>query len=146
MTFARRLLAACCGVLALALAPGAAAQAPQVDPGSPAGIEYQLPVDRAREEAQGGSSGGGASAAGEAPLFGAGVEPEDGGQPGASSKPKPGSGDDAQTSGASSAVVRSYADAPGGSAGELAIGAGAVGVLAIGSVAGLAWRRRAMRG
>jgi len=149
VTLPGRLLAAC--LLALALAPAAAAQAPQVDPSSPAGTEYQLPVDRAREQASGGPSGGGSttSASGEAPLFGAGVEPEgDGaGQSHASSKPKTGSGDDAQASGESSAaVVRSYADAPDGGAGALAIGAGAVGVLAIGAAAGLVWRRRGMRG
>jgi hypothetical protein len=50
------------------------------DPDSPAGVEYQLPLDRAREEAAGrerdrrrGTGEGGGSA----PLFGAGIEPPD---------------------------------------------------------------------
>lgn len=72
-------------VLVLALTAGIAVPAAtsaqdgsRPDPDSPAGVEYQLPLDRAREEAAGrerdrrrGTGEGGGSA----PLFGAGIEP-----------------------------------------------------------------------
>lgn len=61
------------GLCALAFAAPAQAQDVQVDPGSPAGVEYQLPIDRAREEA-GGVAGEMDGSSDEAPLFGKGVE------------------------------------------------------------------------
>ncbi len=53
-----------------ALAGPAAASEVHFDPESPAGKEYGLPLDQARNEAAGGES---AESAAEAPLFGAGV-------------------------------------------------------------------------
>jgi hypothetical protein len=70
-----------------AAAPVASAAEPGVtiDPGSPAGKEYALPVDRARHEAGGlpsgggsgpsGGSGSGGASSGGGELFGAGVTP-----------------------------------------------------------------------
>jgi hypothetical protein len=61
----------------LAAAPPAAAQEDGVfvDPDSPAGKEYAVPIDQARDEA----AGGGNRPAGEEPLFGEGIEPAGGG-------------------------------------------------------------------
>lgn len=68
-------------VFAALLVPGAAfASAPalqpgvHVDPGSPAGKEYQIPITAARGQAAGGSSVGSANP----PLFGVGVTPSAG--------------------------------------------------------------------
>jgi hypothetical protein len=58
------------------VAPPAVAQAAtQVDPDSPAGVEYQLPLDRARQESATSKAKGESGSPGRAPLFGAGVEP-----------------------------------------------------------------------
>lgn len=147
------------GALALSLAlatPATAQDDPQVDPDSPAGTEYQLPTDRAREEAGGGgASRTGGGAGGEAPLFGAGVKAKQSDsarqsgsakQSGSSSRggtstPQAGEQPDLGTS--TPDAVRAQAPAPdGGGSGLLAIGAGAGGVLVIGGLAGLLWRRR----
>jgi len=140
----------------LALIAPAHAQDPQVDPGSPAGTEYQLPVDRAREEAggggpdgSGGSQDGGTST--EAPLFGAGVEQE---KKTSSGTRKSGSDSDpATTAGvepdpgtSTPETVRAQAPAPdSGGSGLVAIAGGAAGVLLLGGLVGLAWRRRTVR-
>jgi hypothetical protein len=72
-----------------ALAPALAATAPavpalaqsgvHVDPGSPAGKEYALPLDQARRDAGGGggrqSGQPGSSSSGSAALFGQGIKP-----------------------------------------------------------------------
>jgi hypothetical protein len=65
------------GLLLAALLPSASAAQDEpgvhVDPGSPAGKEYEIPLEGARQEATGGrgqESGGGRAGA---PLFGAGV-------------------------------------------------------------------------
>ncbi len=51
----------------------------QLDPNSPAGVEYQLPLEQARKNARGsgspGSRGDGAGRGGGSPLFGAGIMP-----------------------------------------------------------------------
>lgn len=72
-------------VCALVMPSAAAAQeAAQPDPDSPAGVEYQLPLERARDKASGpkGPGGGepkrGASEADPPPLFGEGIAPEAG--------------------------------------------------------------------
>ena len=149
----------CLGALAIALAlaaPGpvhAQSDDPQVDPDSPAGIEYELPLDRAREEAGGGTGGGtgtdAGGTAGAAPLFGEGVRSEAGAN-GAKS-PRQGTDSDPATTasvepdgtGGTEAVVRAQAPSPDGGGGDLlAVGAGAGGVLLLGGLAGLAWRRR----
>lgn len=71
---------------ALVLPTGASAQSSvRPDPDSPAGVEYELPLDRARERAAGddgprrrGSRGGKRGPAGSAPLFGEGIGPAGG--------------------------------------------------------------------
>ena len=145
-----------CAALAvsLALATPAAAKdgAPKVAPDSPAGTEYQLPVDHARNK---GSSGGGSSPSsgtpGGAPLFGAGVEARTprpatkrqraaGAAPARTKRP---SADRTGRPATTPATIRARAAAPdGGGGGLLAIGAGAAGVLLIGGLAGLALRQR----
>lgn len=138
--------------MSLAVAAPAAAQddAPKVAPDSPAGTEYQLPVDHARNA---GSGGGGASHSsgtpGEAPLFGAGVErtsrpatkrrPAAGDAPARTKQPP---GDRTDRPASTPATIRARAAAPGGGGGLLAIGAGAAGVLLLGGLAGLALRQR----
>lgn len=158
----RLLLASMCALL---LAAPAAAQDPQVDPDSPAGREYELPIDRAREQAGAGSSrpsGAGGSDVGgasDAPLFGAGVEPEKptsgsarsgsarsgtAGDPATTAGVEP----DAQATAQASALesVRAQAPAPdGGGSALVAIGAGGGGVLLLGGLAGLTWRRRTVK-
>lgn len=181
-------------VAAAAKAPHApAAQAPQVDPNSPAGTEYQLPVDRAREQAGGGGSGGSTGTSSKSPLFGQGVGKADSGsgrgsagggadtsgsgaRGGASTttgadtgRSRSGGGGASTTTGAGTGrsrsgagggtgerpqlgiatpeILRSQAPAPeDGGGGLVSIAAGAVGVLLIGGLAGLAWRRRTLRG
>jgi len=68
----------------LTLSPATALGATRPDPDSPAGVEYELPLERARERAAGGNDGaapgrgsrpGGGAGGGAAPLFGAGVGP-----------------------------------------------------------------------
>lgn len=134
---------------ALALVAPVQAQDPQVDPGSPAGTEYQLPVDRAREEAgsDGGAGGPGNSQDGgtttRAPLFGSGVESRK-----SSSAGKSGTESERATvagveSDATPEKVRAEVPASDGGGGALvAVGGGAIGVLLLGGLAGLAWRRR----
>ncbi|MEJ7787504.1 MAG: hypothetical protein WKF96_22090 [Solirubrobacteraceae bacterium] len=66
---------------ALVAPPAATAQEPvQLDPDSPAGVEYQLPLDQARRDAAPDAGGGGprsdGGSGGPAPLFGAGIAPD----------------------------------------------------------------------
>lgn len=139
-------------VVGLVLAPSAAAQgpAPQIDRDSPAGVEYQLPVDRAREQAAGGRAAAGGPRSGavaEPPLFGVGVKaPSTRARAnGTAKKPtqepgRPAVGRDTPQ------IVRAQAPPPEGAIGGLAAAAaGGAGVLLAGGVAGLAWRRRARR-
>jgi len=97
---------------ALVMPSGAAAQSARPDPDSPAGVEYELPLDQARKDLSGdgdsdspGANGSRASdgRSGTAPLFGAGVSrpsrssDSDGGSPeggGGSSDGAPSSGSD----------------------------------------------------
>jgi len=153
-----QLLTCLCALALVAFVAPAQAQDPQVDPGSPAGTEYQLPIDRAREEAGRGSGGPvaspGGSATSEAPLFGAGVEGRRSGQ-GAGKQKSGDSGSNPRTQkdveptriGRTPEIVRSGASAPasGGSV-LVAIGGGAAGVLLLGGIAGLALRRSSTRG
>jgi hypothetical protein len=134
-------------VVMIALAPAAAAEdlAPQVDRNSPAGVEYQLPLERAREQAAGGSSTGAKAS----PLFGEGVEkvqqparrtPRRERSVARSPAPPPAPAPPAPT------IARAQAAPPeddGG--GLLAVGAAGGGVLLVGGLAGLGWRRRAAR-
>ena len=137
-------------VMCLALAAPALGQDPQVDPDSPAGTEYELPLDRAREEAGAGADTGGSSsgATGETPLFGAGVEPSKSqARRGTDSDPATVASVEPDDVTGTPGTVRAQAPAPdGGGGGLLAIGAGAGGVLLLGGLAGLLWRRRSMGG
>jgi hypothetical protein len=80
-------------LLAVAAPPAMAQQdGVFVDPDSPAGKEYAVPIDQARGDA----AGGGDSGSGEEPLFGAGIEPGSGG-----SADKPRGGEAGQNAGGS---------------------------------------------
>lgn len=148
------------GTIAVALIlaiPGAAwAQEDEVfvDPDSPAGTEYQLPLDRAREAAGGGGASGsgggsaGGAASGEAPLFGAGVERAESrsardGRATGSAGTSTGSAEAADRGAITPPAVRAQAPSPDDGGGALlAVGAGAGGVLLLGGLAGMLWRRR----
>lgn len=129
----------------LALVSPVQAQDPQVDPGSPAGTEYQLPVDRAREEAGGASGSGNSQDRGtttQAPLFGSGVESEkssSAGKSGTESERATVAGDERV---ATPETVLADAPSPDRGGALVAVSGGAIGVLLLGGVAGLAWRRR----
>ena len=73
----------------LLLASPAVAEKPgvHVDPDTPAGKEYAIPIDQARREAQGTSQPNtGHGSNGSAPLFGAGISPRSGGGAGSSDR------------------------------------------------------------
>ena len=135
------LLIVTCALWLPAVAAGQ--ESPRLDPDSPAGVEYQLPLDRAREDAAGegkGKSGEGKSP----PLFGSGVtEPE--------AKPPTASGASSDGSG-SAAGERSPGEAParktaktvpatseGGAGASVSLIAAAV--LIVGGALGLGMRR-----
>jgi hypothetical protein len=127
------------------------------DPDSPAGVEYQVPLDRARDEASGGDAPTGrpearSSAEGETAaadqLFGAGIQPRSGssdaprgeatGEQGRSSEAeRPGPG--AAPAGSARTAASIAAD-DGGSTTALTIGI-VLAVLLAGGTAGLALRR-----
>lgn len=143
-------------VMCLALAAPAQGQDPRVDPDSPAGTEYELPLDRAREEAGASGVAGGSSSSGggtgEAPLFGEGVEAtsqtakSQAGR-GTDSDPSTVAGVEPDDAAGTPETVRAQAAAPdGGGGGLVAVGAGAGGVLLLGGLAGLLWRRRSSPG
>jgi hypothetical protein len=131
-----RLVLTC--LCALALTAPAQAQSPQVDPDTPAGSEYQLPVDRAREQAREPTGAAGAAGEREQPRAG-GAKADRDRDPARSAEVEP-------RLGRSTPEVRAQAPAPddGGSA-VVAVGGAALGVLLLGGLAGLAWRRRSVR-
>lgn len=152
---ARRRLLAICGVFGamLAMTTPATAQDPKVDRNSPAGVEYQLPIERAREQAGGG--GGVGAQSGAAPLFGAGAEKvQRRGVGGSAHSAARGSARGTKASGTlkqpaldaeTPHALRTQAASPhGGSSGLLPIGAAGAGVLLAGGLVGLGWRRRAV--
>ena len=64
-----------------------------VDPDSPAGTEYAVPLEQARQEATGTSGAGAAGISGDQPLFGVGIErSSSGGAKGAKGSGVPGGG------------------------------------------------------
>jgi cobalamin biosynthesis Mg chelatase CobN len=148
----RALWSSCALIAALALVPPASAQGgadPSVDPNSPPGTEYQLPVEKAREDARGGGSG--ASGQSQAPLFGEGVQSTKPGASGKGTAGKNGTGKAADAASGDSLGVETpkiktlQAQVPAADSGgvsSLAIAGGAVGVLLVGGLAGLLWRRR----
>lgn len=139
-------------VAALACAAPAQGDAPQVDPDSPAGTEYQLPLDRAREEAGAGAGADRSAKApgGAAPLFGKGVERSE--SPPSMKPPADSSSDsdpaktprtERDTRRSPTDRVRAQARSPETTGGALlTVGAGAGGVVLLGGMAGLMWRRR----
>jgi hypothetical protein len=150
-------------LLAVVPAPPAASQLPSpaasqlpsgvvVDPESPAGVEYAIPLDRARREAGAGSGAGGGPgsrrAGGEESLFGAGITRQrDGAGEGTSREGRSGaggaaSGDRTASEGAGPGEPRSAAlasTAPDSGTGETV--AIALAVLALGGLLGIALRR-----
>lgn len=149
------LLMLLCGLAVMA--PVASAQDDEVivDPDSPSGKEYELPIDRARERAAA-STPKPASAAGarSAPLFGEGVEPAHAGTRAAQGTRAMGGGAQRGPSGAAGAdraAVAAAAErtaqaaAPGGASGLVAIIAAGGGVLLVGGLVGLLLRRRSAR-
>jgi hypothetical protein len=149
--------------LAVALAAPAGAQEPGVviDPDSPSAKEYALPFESERRNAdpEQGPSARIVPGARSSPLFGAGITSGD--APGsrdrgereakdAETERTPGAGERTPGAGASdgdSAVVRAAATNPGappaGAGDSLAIVGIGLGVLLIGGLAGVLWRRRA---
>jgi len=140
-----------------------------VDPSSPAGKEYTLPIDQARRDAMpGGTAGTGSQASRPTPAFGEGVRPETA-PSGPESVPRSGGTTDstprsarpAQTAASSSArtstaeqrkqerggidraLVKASVGGAGASDGSLALLGGGVAVMVLGVSAGLALRRRA---
>ena len=130
-----------------------------VDPGSPSGKEYALPVHRARQQAAGDRQG--AKGATSAPLFGEGV---DAARSGATAGGRSGRSTDASDASAGSSdagasrdrgasaqqaapkTLKAQAAAPDGGIGDAAIiGGVSVGVLLLGAVIGVLLRRRAWR-
>ena len=128
-----------------------------VDPDSPAGVEYAVPLDQARRDATG-TAGGSAGADRGQPLFGVGIEPSSAGSGGGGgAKGSGGSGRSAATGGGSSgggtqagageaggngasAAAIEVAASGGSSTGLLSAGI-AVAVLLLGLLGGLGLRR-----
>ena len=145
-------------VLVLA-APAALAQDDEVfvDPGSPSGKEYALPVDSARKQAaKDGQKRSSRTQA--APLFGEGVgdrsdDAKASGSAGASGSRDDGDGGSTgQTRGsgadsaqAGTATLKAQAASPDGGIGLAAVLGVGVGVLALGAGIGLLLRRRSAR-
>jgi len=153
----RRLLALLCAFTVMAPAAAAQEDGVFVDPGSPSGKEYVLPIDRARAEAAGSKKTQKGPDSEKAPLFGEGVDGKDRGSArGSSARVQAAGGGDERSSDdpASSADPASNAaagqlslpaqagTADGGLGLGASIGAG-VGFLLIGGGAGLWLRRRA---
>jgi hypothetical protein len=136
-------------VLLLILAGGAGDAIAQddgvhVDPKTPAGKEYALPLDSARRDAAGGADTG--STSGAAPLFGAGISRRDaqgtgkGGQKrSANGTEDNGAATDGETS-SSKTVAAAVAKNGTGLSGGLLTGLIALGVLLIGGIVGLSLR------
>ena len=141
-----------------AIAPAALAADDEifVDPGSPSGKEYALPIDRARKEAARDTKD--ANGQSTTPLFGEGVD--DASARRASGKRAGGGGkaaaDDASTGAAGTTgagsretapkTLKAQAAAPDGGIGVAAIiGGVSVGVLLLGAAIGVLLRRRASR-
>lgn len=152
----KAMLLVLCGLAATAPAASAQDDPVFVDPDSPSGKEYELPIDRARQQGapqtQQGRSAGGTQAA---PLFGEGVE-ADGAAPAAGdSREAPRgarSGDSTDRANrprpdvANARVAaerKAQAAAPEGGAGVAAIVGVGAGVLLLGGLLGLLLRRRA---
>jgi hypothetical protein len=141
------------GVLAIAPAAGAQGAGIQVDRNSPSATEYQLPLERARQDAQqAGPPQRVRPGARSAPAFGEGIT-----TPATRAKPPQREGRDTRrakqrtshdtTAAAQVAARRPSSTAVGGPGSSLlAVGAIAAGVLALGAAIGLLLRRRGRAG
>jgi hypothetical protein len=140
-------------VLAAGATPAAAQDGPVVDPDSPTGKEYALPLDTARREAAG-EKGKAATAGESAPLFGEGIEAGGSGDPSPGKRTRSGASSHSKADGtahvagdAPAAAARILAGArpgapsDGGLSPLVAVGGGVL-LLACGAAAGLALRRR----
>jgi len=143
-----------CSAGAPALAQTGADDGVSVDPNSPAGAEYKLPLSAAREDAAGTPGRNGSDRARDAPLFGAGAEPA---RPAAEKSDAPtGSSerggniasDDVVTEssrrslpGSAGATQATRTVADGGLHSGMSVALGALLVLAVGGVVGLVLRR-----
>ena len=123
-------------------APAVAQELPKVDPDSPAGVEYQLPLDRAREEAAGEGKGAPGGAEG-APLFGSGIKkvksPRAGGDPDGSDSAAGKRSSGERSDGEVRTAKTVPATAEGGSSASVPLIAAAV--LILGGALGLGLRR-----
>lgn len=152
MRFGRPLCGA--ALLLLLLASPVAAQEPgvHVDPNSPAGKEYAIPIDQARRQAEGASgANGGHGSSGSAGLFGAGISARGGrggsggGHSGGSAKGSGGSGTSggAASQGAKRASARPAIAASTGAGGNATLLTGGLvaAVLLAGALLGLFFHR-----
>lgn len=137
------LLSVTCALCLPALATGQERARP--DPDSPAGVEYQLPLDQAREDAAGEGAGEGKRGRGESkppPLFGSGVT-ETQSPPAAGSSNGSASAAGERSSGEARAGERRAAAIPATSEGGpgASVSLIAAAVLIVGGVLGLGMRR-----
>ncbi|MCA1569087.1 MAG: hypothetical protein LC798_01955 [Chloroflexi bacterium] len=159
----RGLLLMLCALALTAPAAAAAEDEVFVDPGSPSGKEYALPVDSARKQAAGDARNKSSNSQA-TPLFGEGVDRDAGSAGGGSGSGESDAGGGSGRGGASGdgggeasspqradpeggtpVTARAQAASPDGGSGTIAIiGAGA-GVLLLGGAIGLVLRRRAAR-
>ena len=123
--------------------PSAAAgqESPKLDPNSPAGVEYQLPLDRAREEAAGETQRD-SGAPKPAPAFGAGVtesgpSPEGAGSGGSDEGARERRSDEVSATDTRAKTIRAASE--GGSGASVPLIAAAV--LLVGGGLGLGLRR-----
>jgi len=152
------LLALCALAMTASAAVAAAEDEIFVDPGSPSGEEYALPVDSARKQAAGDAQARSDNKS--APLFGEGVgDATAGPAAGGGSVGGGGAGGDAartsggareprssRTGAGTRPALRAQAAAvDGGGVGLAAVGGTAAGVLLLGGAIGLLLRRRALR-
>lgn len=154
MRVAARLLATF--VLGLALAPAAYAQTPglHVDPNSPSGHEYAIPLDRARHDAAPGAgpSSSGGQPPSRAPLFGVGVQPSRSAAPGSNAKHAARGGRHSHSTGSANgsassplskaSLQRATATPEAGAPASLMVIGGSALVLILGATLGLSLRRR----
>lgn len=147
-----------CGLAVSAPAASAQEDPVFVDPDSPSGKEYELPIDRARQQsAPQTQAAGSARRSQAAPLFGEGVEADSAATTarGSSAEPRdagsadstdPAKGSRARRADAPAAArLRAQTAVPEGGAGVAAIIGVAAGVLLLGGLFGLLLRRRAAR-
>lgn len=148
-------------ILAALLAGGCLTAAPafaqpgandiSVDPTSPAGVEYELPLNAARADAAGTqapTAGATPSAGRAAPLFGAGAQPDAPAKTASGAKGKREAGEASSvvvTAGSGDASVATGVAAGDGSFSGATIALGALLVLLAGGVIGLVLRRPAHR-